>query len=122
MGIESGTAARQVRGGQALAEFAVCLGAVVLVVCGLLAFADCILAGLDIERDLRSKSGTGAMGITGANVYSSRADVRTVEIPKAAAEVIFGGRNARLGESVHIPAMKIENGAAATMQGMDQGI
>ena len=121
MDIDAGSALlrKRPRRGQALAELAVCLGAVALVVGGLLAFADCILAGLDIERDLRCKAGVAAMGMTGSSAYSSRKATRTVEVPQIAADVVFRSGNPTIREEVHIPALTIENGAQATLQGFN---
>ena len=95
------------RKGQAFAEFAVCLAVFSLVLCGLIAFSDCMLSALEIESSLRSEAGRNAFGMTGGDgSYSSKSAQREVPVPAAAG--VFGGSSAIVKESVHMPPMKLD--------------
>ena len=84
-----------------------CLAAFSLVLCGLIAFSDCILAALGIESRLRSEAGRNAFGMTGGDgSYSSKSAQREVPVPAAAG--LFGGSAAVVKESVHMPPMKLD--------------
>ena len=105
--------ARRTRGapGQALVELAVAMLAVALVLAGLLAFSDCILASLGIQREARSEAGTSAFGSTGTGGgYSTVTRKKSVRVSGLAGEKIFGRSTATVGESIHMTPMKLDPG------------
>ena len=95
--------------GQALAELAVSMFAVALVLSAIFAFARYITASLEARRDVRCDAGRGAFSMCGPGEnYSTAKETATVEVSPLAADTIFGTAKVSIKEEVHIPAMGID--------------
>lgn len=96
--------AARCRRGQALAELAVGMVAVALVLAGLLGFIRCILGGLDAQRSMRAEAGREALGANGPRGSFALASRHfEVEVSPLAADWVFGSETVKLEEKVYIP-------------------
>ena len=92
--------------GQALVELAIGMVAVALVLSALFSFAKCILAALDIQRDIRADAGKEAFSSSSGG---SKSETRTVALSGPAEREIFRGGAAKLKDSVYLPPMKLDD-------------
>ncbi len=101
-------APRRVRRAQALVELAIGMFVVSLVLASLFAFTRYILASLEMQRTIRAEAGRGAFGAHGADEsYSSAVRSETITVSPLAAEYVFGSRQVKIKEEVHIPLMGV---------------
>lgn len=95
--------------GQALAELAVSMFAVALVLSAILAFARYITESLATRRDVRCDAGRGAFSMCGPGEnYSSSRKTSSIEVSPMAADTVFGTAKVSIKEEAHIPAMGID--------------
>lgn len=107
-GAANGAASRR-RRGQALVELAIGIFAVALVLGGLFAFTRYILVSRELSRGARAKAGRAAMGAHGPDEsYSSVVRRDTITLSPMAADYVFGTKEVEVRESVHIPAMGLD--------------
>lgn len=95
------------RRGQALIEMAVGMFALSLVLAALFAFADYIVKGLKVQRELRASAGLPALNLPGDVGYVSKVASDTVEVEPFAAEYLFGTSQLKIREKVSLPGMSL---------------
>lgn len=97
------------RRGQALAELAVGMVVVSLVLGSLLAFAGYIVRSLDAHRTMRAEAGRSALSRTGGDgTYSSVVRHETLQVSPLAADYIFGSTSVEITDEVHLPVTGIQ--------------
>ena len=100
--------ATSARRGQALAELAVGMFVVSLVLAALFAFTRYILVSLEMQRTIRAEAGRAAFGAHGADEsYSSAVRTDVITVSQMAADYIFGSRQVKIKEEVHMPVMGV---------------
>jgi hypothetical protein len=90
------------RRGQAFVELACGMFALALVLSAVFSFIRGVAASLDRHRTLRARAGCAALVSNGG--YASASAEASVTVEPLAADYLFGRREIRLREEVHMPA------------------